>query len=54
MITSILKYTIFRYSLHMEDTILRFNYHLKNVPFGFLYHAAMKFEVEFEEGNMPW
>ena len=54
IITSILKYTIFRYSLYMEDTILRFNYHLKNVPLGFSYHAAIKFEVEFEEGNMPW
>ena len=44
----------FFYSFHMEDIILRFIYHLRNVPLGFSYHAAMKFEVEFEEGNMPW
>ena len=37
--------------MYMEDTILRFNYHLKNVPFGLSYHAAMEFEVEFEEGD---
>ena len=54
IITSISMYPIFSHSLHMENKILSFNHHLKKVPFGFSYHAAMKFELEFEEGNMPW